>query len=238
VSQYSRSHSFCRVDGKTLGQVVAVSGSQLAASIAAENADMQAIRVGAMVKIPTADGEVVGVIRETRAEADTAARATVELLGTFVSTPEAHPRFELGVSQHPVLGAPVLPVTEIDLTAIYFRPSAANVRIGTLYDFPARPAFVLIDDLLARHFAVFGMTGSGKSCAVILTLLAILADHANAHIIVIDPHNEYSTAFGDLGELINVENLDLPFWLLDFEERSRLWSAAGRCGSRSRRQSS
>jgi uncharacterized protein len=218
VRQYSGNRSFCRADGETLGHVVAVAGSQLVASIGAESADMQAMRVGAMVKIPTADGEVVGVIREIRAEADSEARATVELLGTILAASEGHPRFVLGVSQHPVLGLPVLQLTEIDLNAIYARSAAGNIRVGRLYDHPDRPALVSVDELLARHFGVFGMTGSGKSCAVILTLLAILADHPGAHIIVIDPHNEYSTAFGDMGELINVENLDLPFWLFDFEE--------------------
>jgi DNA helicase HerA-like ATPase len=205
--------------GETVGRVVMVAGSQITMSIDTENASMQAIRVGAMVKTPTAGGgEVVGAIREMHAEANATARATVELLGMVVSSPEGQPRFILGISQHPILGAPVLPMTEIDLTAVYARPSVANIRIGALYDDPARPAFVSVDELLARHFAVFGMTGSGKSCAVILILLAILADHPSAHIIVIDPHNEYSAAFSDLAELINVDNLDLPFWLFDFEE--------------------
>ena len=42
--------------------------------------------------------------------------------------------------------------------------------------------------------------------------------HPNAHILLLDPHNEYAAAFGDLAEIINVDNLELPFWLLDFEE--------------------
>ncbi len=62
------------------------------------------------------------------------------------------------------------------------------------------------------------MTGSGKSCGVTCILSAILADHTSAHILLLDPHNEYATAFGDLAEVVNVDNLQLPFWLLDFEE--------------------
>jgi DNA helicase HerA-like ATPase len=94
-----------------------------------------------------------------------------------------------------------------------------------------------MDELLARHFAVFGMAGSGKSCAVIRTLLAVLAVHPDAHIIVIDPHNEYSAAFGDLGELINTDNLDLPFWLFDFEEAAEILVRGGTILRRSRRPS-
>jgi len=46
------------------------------------------------------------------------------------------------------------------------------------------------DELLAKNFAVLGATGSGKSCAVTLLLSAILAEHQNAHILLLDPHNE------------------------------------------------
>jgi hypothetical protein len=34
----------------------------------------------------------------------------------------------------------------------------------------------------------------------------------------LDPHNEYGKALGDLAEIVNVDNLQLPLWLLDFEE--------------------
>src|SRR5438105_1473971 len=39
-----------------------------------------------------------------------------------------------------------------------------------------------------------------------------------AHIILIDPHNEYRRVFGKAAEVINIDNLQLPFWLFDFEE--------------------
>ena len=35
---------------------------------------------------------------------------------------------------------------------------------------------------------------------------------------MIDPHGEYSAAFKDCGELFNVDNLQLPYWLMNFEE--------------------
>ena len=51
-----------------------------------------------------------------------------------------------------------------------------------------------------------------------LLLSAILADHPMAHAILIDPHNEYGRVFGRTAEVINIDNLQLPFWLFDFEE--------------------
>jgi DNA helicase HerA-like ATPase len=200
-----------------LGRVVAASGAEVTAAIAAGNAGMAAIRIGALVKIPTAAADaVVGAIR--RIELQEGTLATVELLGTLAASAADPPRFTLGVAQHPALEAPVLPTSETDLASIYARPSVDNIRIATLYDDPARPAFLAIDELLAEHFAVVGASGSGKSCAIFLVLSAILAGHPNAHIVVIDPHSEYAAAFGDKAEVVNIDNLDLPFWLFNFEE--------------------
>ena len=39
----------------------------------------------------------------------------------------------------------------------------ACARVGTIYQDQGLPAFVAIDDLLGKHFAVLGTTGSGKS---------------------------------------------------------------------------
>ena len=47
---------------------------------------------------------------------------------------------------------------------------------------------------------------------------AVLAEHPNAHVLLLDPHNEYGKAFGEIAEVVNVDNLQLPLWLLDFEE--------------------
>ncbi len=205
--------------GETLGRLITVAGSEITIKIDPENASMQAIHVGAMLKMPIGlDGEAVAVIREMRAESGGFARVAAELVGMIELSSDGRHRFVVGISRHPVLGAPVLPMTEADLTTVFSQPSVANIRVGALCDHLARPAFVSVDQLLGQHFAIFGTTGSGKSCAVILMLTAILADHPNAHIVVIDPHNEYSTAFGELAELINVDNLELPFWLFDFEE--------------------
>ncbi len=133
-----------------------------------------------MLKVRSADREVVGTISAAEVGSHgPPARIVVivDLLGEIVPSAEGPARFHRGVSCHPIPGAPVRAATEADLTAVYTRPSTSNVRIGSLYHDAARPAFVLIDELLAKNFAVLGATGSGKSCAVTLMLSAILADH-------------------------------------------------------------
>lgn len=205
----------------TLGRVVTVSGSQMRAALTADHFSEDSIRIGAMIKARSGDLEVVGTISATEVESHGCPARNllvVDLLGEIAPSAEGTAQFHRGVSRHPIPGAPVRAATDADLAAVYTRPSVSNVSIGSLYHDAARPAFVLIDELLAKNFAVLGATGSGKSCAVTLMLSAILTDHANAHIVVLDPHNEYARAFGELAEVVGVDDLQLPLWLFDFEE--------------------
>lgn len=205
---------------ETLGQVTSVSGSQITATLEADAVGENPVRVGTLVKAQSFGCDVVGAVGAVEAVDGAYGRTllTIDLLGELAASAEGPPRFARGVSRHPAAGAPLLAMTEADLRAVYARSAADNIRIGTLYNDPERPALIAIDQLLGNHFAVLGTTGSGKSCAVILILSAILGDHPNAHIVVLDPHNEYATAFGELAEVVNVDNLDLPFWLFNFEE--------------------
>lgn len=205
----------------TLGRVVAVAGSQMTATLEVDALTEDPVRIGAMVKARSAHLDVIGTIGTINAEGGGSpprSLMVVDLLGEIVPTAEGRPQFSRGVTHYPVAGTPVRAAAEIDLTVVYTRPLVTNVSIGTLYHDPRRSAFVVVDELLAKNFAVLGATGSGKSCAVALLLLAILAEHKHAHIILLDPHNEYGKAFGEIAEIVNVDNLQLPLWVLDFEE--------------------
>lgn len=203
----------------SLGRVTNISGAQLTAE--ADQPLSPLIRIGAMVKTRSGDQQVIATIANVQVEGNAPSLRhlfVADLLGEIVATAEGTSEFRRGVSLHPVPGAPVLAATEADVRAVYTRPALSSVDIGTLFHDPTRAAFVLVDELLAKNFAVLGTTGSGKSCAVALILSAILAGFPQAHIIVLDPHNEYAKAFGELAELVDVDNLRLPLWLLDFEE--------------------
>ena len=126
------------------------------------------------------------------------------------------------MSSYPPLDAPVTTVTLRDLAKVYARPRMSNVHIGRLRHNRKVPAFVLTDSLLGKHFAVLGTTGAGKSCAVTVILRSILDEHPHGHVILLDPHNEYASAFADKAELLNPSNLQLPYWLLNFEEISHV----------------
>jgi hypothetical protein len=71
-----------------------------------------------------------------------------------------------------------------------------------------------------RHSAIVGSTGAGKTSAV-ATLLQSFASGgwSAAHIVVIDPHNEYSRAMGEHASVRSVlgddaHRLRVPYWAL------------------------
>jgi len=212
-----------------LRNVIAVAGSQMTVRLENDPLNDDVIRIGAMVKVRSAEHLVVGTIAAAQFESGLPPwRAlVVDLLGEITPAAGDRRKFSRGVSRSPALGAQVLAITAADRATVYATPSRSNIRIGTLHDDSTQPAFVVVDDLLAKHFAVLGSTGSGKSCTVTVILSGILADNPNAHIILIDPHNEYSTAFGKLADVVNVDNLLLPFWLFDFEELVRILIRGG-----------
>ncbi len=215
-----------------LGTVTAVTGSQMRVRLLDDRAEDGAadrpVSVGSMVKVRSAGRDIMGRVSEIETESGTGRQAfVVDLVGEI-----ADGAFGRGVSHHPAPGAQAFAATEDDLHVIYNHPSLRDLRIGTLYDNPEQAAFVQIDDLLGKHFAVLGSTGSGKSCTIALILSSILSAHPNAHVLMIDPHNEYSTAFGNKAEVLNVENLHLPLWLLDSEEAVRVLIVGGSAAER------
>jgi DNA helicase HerA-like ATPase len=118
----------------------------------------------------------------------------------------------------PGLGDSVYAATSDDLVRVYARPGTSSVKIGAIHQDPSLPALISVDDLLGKHFAVLGTTGAGKSCAIALMLRAILSRHASGHVLLLDLHNEYSPVFGDSAEVLTPETLELPYWLLTFDE--------------------
>lgn len=216
-----------------LGSVASITGSQMTVRLDGDGHDEQTSRIGSMVKSQCMHREVIGTISAVQASraGDQHPVLVVDLVGEIFGG-NGEPRFMRGVSHHPVPGAPVEAVTDEDLRAIFSRSSDSSIHVGALYDNAAQPAFVQIDDLLSKHFAVLGASGSGKSCTVALVLDRILERHRNAHVLLLDPHNEYASAFGSAAEVINVENLRLPFWLLDSEEAVRVLVRGGSAGDR------
>jgi DNA helicase HerA-like ATPase len=212
----------------TIGRVVSIRGSVVWGALFDDDdgTASRAARMGALVSMRGPDSRVFGIVNALKRDGNGGGQQAertifeIQVLGEIsTATPGAKAAgFQRGVSSYPPLDAPVTTVTLRDLAAVYARPRVSNVHVGRLRHNHKVPAFVLTDSLLGKHFAVLGTTGAGKSCAVSVILRSILDELPNGHIVLLDPHNEYATAFSDRAELLNPSNLQLPYWLLNFEE--------------------
>lgn len=206
-----------------VGTVLAVNGGGLVVGLRRPEAGGRALTLGELVVFPGEPIVPVGVVHGLRhgRRVDDRSIAEVQLVGEVVGTAQAR-RFRRGVSVFPVLDAPVLRADAEFAAAVYAPPTATSVRIGRLSNVPDVPAHLLVDPLLGKHFAVLGSTGSGKSWTVATILQAVLRACPAAHIVLLDPHGEYAPAFGERAEALDLAALELPYWLMNFEETAAI----------------
>ncbi len=145
------------------------------------------------------------------------ATAAVDLLGEILGGPE-RPKFQRGVTNYPTIGDSVELITHQDLRTVYAPVGSDQIEVGTLQQDASVTAYVDVEELLSKHFAILGSTGVGKSTGVSLVLNEILKSRPNLRIFLLDVHNEYGRCFGERSLVLNPRNLKLPFWLFNFEE--------------------
>jgi len=131
--------------------------------------------------------------------------------------------FRRGVTSYPTPGTEIYPVSSADMDQIYAASERANVQIGTVYPTTSTRAALYVDALLGKHFALLGSTGTGKSTSAALILHRICDVSPKGHIVMIDPHGEYAAAFQENGAIYDVNNLALPYWLMNFEEHCEVF---------------
>ncbi len=134
--------------------------------------------------------------------------------------------FRRGVTRYPIPGALIYPATSADLRQIYASDGRTAITVGTVYPTKDIRAGLYIDAMLGKHFALLGSTGTGKSTSAALILHKICEAAPEGHIVMIDPHGEYSAAFRHSGQLFDVSNLNMPYWLMNFEEHCEVFVTA------------
>ena len=209
---------------------VAGSGSQIALDVQRLNQCMAdedpsialAGQVGSQIKIRVGNSWLLASVRNQRQDrrAGGGIIADIDFLGEGTEeklTGRIH-GFRRGVTRYPVPGAKIYPATTPDLRHIYASDGRASIPIGTVYPTRDIRAGLYIDAMLGKHFALLGSTGTGKSTSAALILHRICDAAPEGHIVMIDPHGEYAAAFRQTGLILDVSNLQLPYWLMNFEE--------------------
>jgi hypothetical protein len=176
-------------------------------------------QVGSQVKMLVGASWLIANVRTLQTGNDGKVIGQIDFLGEGQTAAAGRlTNFRRGVTRYPIPGCEVLPVTTEDMRAIFAAADDPHVEIGTVYPTDDIRGTLYIDPMLSKHFAVLGSTGTGKSTSVALILHRISQSSPEGHIVMIDPHGEYSAAFKSCGELFNVDNLQLPYWLMNFEE--------------------
>jgi DNA helicase HerA-like ATPase len=210
-----------------IGHVVSVRGSQATVGLSSLPRDLDKVRstVGKFLGIRAGDSLLVGVITNVSIETPAMARelgcqstADLDLVGEIKQSTGGPAQFQRGVTEYPAIGDPVTAIGARELKLVFNVASTSVIEIGHLQQDSTIGAYVDVEDMLSKHFAVLGTTGVGKSSAVVLMLQEILRARPDLRIFVLDAHNEYGRPFGDKALVLNPRNLRLPFWLFNFEE--------------------
>ncbi len=186
-------------------------------------------QVGSQIKIRTSQGWLLASVRnqkhDRRAGEGGGIVAHVDFLGEGEEeklTSKIH-SFRRGVTRYPIPGALIFPATTADLKQIYASDGRSSIQIGTVYPTSDIRAGLYVDAMLGKHFALLGSTGTGKSTSAALILHRICEMAPQGHIVMIDPHGEYSAAFRNTGQIFDVSNLQMPYWLMNFEEHCEVF---------------
>src|SRR6201986_367979 len=208
----------------SFGRVISVRCSLARVGLLAKSQmALSAVRatVGRFVSIRCANSTLVAMITEVSCENlpsdEYIASASVDLLGEIFGGPE-RTKFQRGVTNYPTIGDAVDLISNQELRTVYAPTGSDQINVGTLQQDPSVIAYLDVEEMLSKHFAVLGSTGVGKSTGVSLLLNEILKSRPNLRIFLLDVHNEYGRCFGNRALVLNPRNLKLPFWLFNFEE--------------------
>ena len=146
-------------------------------------------------------------------------------------------KYVSGVIRKPVLSSTIRTINDQELRAIVGVYDETTFKVGQSSIYKEYEVCADINNLFANHMAVFGNTGSGKSCGVARIVQNIFSNPKlvsyNANIFIFDAYGEYKTAFNGLNKLnpnysykfitTNIQEetdyeLKIPFHLLNLDD--------------------
>lgn len=153
-------------------------------------------------------------------------------------------RFIGGVIRKPTLSSAIRIITKEELALIIGedKPGSMVLGVSPLYD--DCQIRVDINDLFSNHMAIFGNTGSGKSCGVARLLQNVFNNPSflpyKSNFFIFDAYGEYHNAFKDINKInpnlhfkyyttnkteAVEQRLRIPLWLLNVDDLALLLAA-------------
>ncbi|MDP4147782.1 MAG: DUF87 domain-containing protein [Bacteroidota bacterium] len=213
-------------------------------------------RINSYLIIPVGADRIVSIVTRVKIQDETdiekssgfitLPKAQRYLVATMIGTIENGESYNQGVYNYPILDNPVWYVTTEDLDKIFDTTNSNKFNLDDDYYLPigTSPAFsdyqikINPDKFFAKHAAILGNTGSGKSCTVASIIQSLFNFEfedklklQSAHFIIFDTNGEYKKAFiGDEGQNkyqqkglvnaihINKDGLKMPYWFMNFDD--------------------
>ncbi len=239
------------MDPLEIGYVIGVEGDTVEVQIGTEELKLEyhgkkyrVGRLGTYVTIPMDRRTLIGYITRVgvagdlepgpKPKAPRRITVTCQLLGTVQGD-----KFSRGVNEYPTLGDTVRLGVDEDFELIFGcfdelasdttteHPKAFSMgRFAIDSDFEVK---VLGKEFFAKHVAVMGNSGSGKSCTT-AKIVHEATKLKHAQVVMFDMHGEYLKAFSDeFGNpnpnvtYLSDRNLVLPYWLMSYEEFEQIF---------------
>lgn len=190
-------------------------------------------RVGSYQVVKQAGHEILVMLEsiweDVDSEGETVYMAQLAPMGEFFG----EDKFDRGVRNYPSTGAEVHVASDRRLASVFGGYSTGGFKVGTLSMSEGTNVYFDAGAFYGRHAAILGQTGSGKSWSVTSFLQSTLKAMPNAHIVLMDLHGEYSHKQDDSTTIspfpmskvrcIPAKDLELPYWMLTFEEQVELF---------------
>ncbi len=154
-------------------------------------------------------------------------------------------RFVGGVIRKPTLSARIRIITKEELALIIGEDTPGSMILGNSPLYDDCQIRVDINDLFSNHMAIFGNTGSGKSCGVARLLQNVFNNNKflpyKSNFFIFDAYGEYHNAFKDINKInpnlhfkyyttnkteAGEQKLKIPLWLLNVDDLALLLEAS------------
>lgn len=210
-----------------IGKVKDISGDKVVISITSDLAFSRNLVDHHVVFETDGNEKIVGTLVSLNKE-----YADVKLIGEIRG-----PRFIAGVLVKPQIGCVCQIATDEETNLIVIdaqNNTTRKVLVGSMPLYNNTLAYVPTNTFFSNHFAIFGNTGSGKSCGVARLLQNVFFNGGqtpkNACMFIFDAYGEYESALSIQNSMVQFKRystnvrtdpnnlIKLPLWLLDIDD--------------------
>ena len=176
------------------------------------------------VILKDAEKELIGEISEINSN-----QVKIKLIGEFLNG-----KLFGGIIRKPLMDAEIRPVNNEEISIILGQRNEGAMYLGRSPFYNGAQVCLSVNNFFSNHFAIFGNSGSGKTCGTARLLQNAFQNKEtppyNANILIFDVSGEYANAFSALSSIdsrfdyrvfstnyrsAECDPLKIPLWLLD-----------------------